>query len=120
MAAPEGGHNIDQRIVPDGVHPNAAGMDTLGLCLDPTIAFLRGNPDAGEAHNFVDEVQIPASVPEHRGLLGVIDFAELKLTPTACKKRTPLPEAHVEIHSDKLCCMPTSAPQIHVWLFLGF
>ena len=74
MAAPEGGHNIDQRIVPDGVHPNAAGMDTLGLCLDPTIAFLRGNPDAGEAHNFVDEVQMYCHCAETHFVMKVWAF----------------------------------------------
>ena len=56
VSAPEGGRNIDRRIMPDGVHPNAAGMDSLGLCLDPTVAYLRTHPNAGENENFVDEV----------------------------------------------------------------
>lgn len=57
VSAPEGGRSIDRRIMPDGVHPNAAGMDTLGLCLDPTVAFLKSNPNAGEVEQFVDEVR---------------------------------------------------------------
>ena len=57
VTAPVGGRHIDRHVMPDGVHPNAAGMDGLGLCLDPTVAFLRLNPNAGEAEQFVDEVR---------------------------------------------------------------
>lgn len=57
MSSPVSGRSIDRRIMPDGVHPNAAGMDSLGLCLDPTVAYLEGNPDAGEAEHFEDEVR---------------------------------------------------------------
>ena len=56
VSGPEGGRNIDRRIMPDGVHPNAAGMDVLGLCLDPTIAYLKDNPDAGEGEPYQDEM----------------------------------------------------------------
>ena len=51
-----GGRVIDARLMPDGVHPSAAGMDVLGLCLDPTVAYLKSHPHAGERKKFADEV----------------------------------------------------------------
>ena len=56
VTGPGGQRTVDGRLVPDGVHPNAEGMDRLGLCLDPTVAFLKMHPRAGEAKKFVDEV----------------------------------------------------------------
>jgi lysophospholipase L1-like esterase len=35
-----GRQQIDEQLMPDATHPSALGMDALGLCLDPTIAFL--------------------------------------------------------------------------------
>ena len=51
-----GGRVIDARLMPDGVHPSAVGMDVLGLCLDPTVAYLKSHPHAGERKKFADEV----------------------------------------------------------------
>ena len=51
-----GGRIIDARLVPDGVHPAAAGMDVLGLCLDPTVAYLKSHPHAGVRKKVVAEV----------------------------------------------------------------
>ena len=52
-----GGRVIDARLIPDGVHPNAAGMDVLGLCLDPTVAYLKSHPRAGVHQKVAAEVR---------------------------------------------------------------
>jgi len=56
-----GGRVIDLRLVPDGVHPSAAGMDVLGLCLDPTVAFLKSHPRAGVQKKDIVQVRHEAS-----------------------------------------------------------
>ena len=59
-----GGRILDVRLVPDGVHPSAAGMDVLGLCLDPTVAYLKSHPRAGVRKK--DVIQVPTDVKTDR------------------------------------------------------
>lgn len=46
LAAPPG-HALTcgfQDLMPDGLHPNAAGMERLAQCLDPLVAELMAQP----------------------------------------------------------------------------